>query len=306
MQPQRTELIKRASYIAIVGNAALAALKITVGLVAGSLAVVGAGIDTTTDVITSLITLLAALFMTKPPDKEHPYGHRRIEVLATKLLSFVIFFAGFQLAVSSGRTLIAPVHRELPQPIAIVVTIVSFIGKSILALALFRIGKNADSPMVIANGKNMLNDIFISSGVFIGLIIILVFDLPIVDTALALAVSLWVMKTAIEIFLDSSVEVMEGVRDHSIYDRIFDIVAEVDGAANPHRTRIRQISNLYVIDIDVEVDPSITVDEGHKIAMEVENTIKKRVENIYDIIVHIEPRGNLERGEKYGRSEGEG
>jgi cation diffusion facilitator family transporter len=303
---KRTELVKRAAYIAIVGNAGLAVLTISIGLIAGSLAVVGAGIDTTTDVITSLITLIAANLMSKPPDKEHPYGHRRIEVLATKILSFVIFFAGAQLATSTVRSLIALDHPDLPSPFAIYVTIVSVLGKIALAVTLLRIGKKAQSPMIVANGKNMMNDIFISGAVFIGLIFTFVLNLAILDTIFALAVSVWVMKTAVQIFLDSSIEVMEGVRDHSIYDRVFAVISSVEGASNPHRTRIRQISNLYVIDLDIEVDPSITVEAGHRIAMNVEEIIYAQVDNIYDIIVHVEPRGNDESGEKYGRSEAEG
>ena len=99
---------------------------------------------------------------------------------------------------------------------------------------------------------------------------------------------------------------MGGVRDSAIYQEIFASVDSVDGASNPHRTRIRQFSNLYVVDLDVEVDSRISVAAGHEIAKNLEQTIRDRVRNIYDIIVHIEPRGNSERDEKYGRSETEG
>lgn len=305
MHPKRTELIKRASIIAIGGNSVLAVLKIVVGLIAGSLAVVGDGIDTATDIITSFITFLATLLMAKPPDRQHPYGHRRVEVLATKLLSFVIFFAGAQLAMSTIRSLVTADHPEIPETLAIYVTIVSILGKIALAVVLLRMGKTADSPMIIANGKNMLNDIVISATVLVGLIFTFVLKLPILDTILALGVSLWVMKTAVEVFLDSSVEVMEGVRDPSVYDEIFAAVSEVPGAQNPHRTRIRQISNLYVVDLDIEVDPDITVEAGHRIAMAVESRIKERVETVYDTMVHVEPVGNHEGEEKYGLSESE-
>ncbi len=302
----RTQAIKRASYIAIGGNTLLAFLKVVVGLIAGSLAVVSDGIDTSTDIITSIITLLAAQLMSKPPDKEHPYGHRRIEVLATKLVSFVIFFVGAQLALSTLRSLIAAEQPEVPAPAAIYVTVASIAGKVFLAYILFRFGRRHESPMIIANARNMVSDIYISATVLTGLVFTDLFDLAVIDTVLALAVSVWVMKTAIGVFLDSSIEVMEGVRDHSVYERIFQAVASVAGASNAHRTRIRQISNLYVVDMDVEVDPSITVEEGHRIAMTVEQTIRDQVRNIYDIIVHIEPHGNDESDERYGRSEAEG
>ena len=306
MHQQRTESIKRASYISISGNAGLAALKIIFGLIAASLAVVGDGIDSITDIISSIVMLFAALVVEKPPDKEHPYGHRRVEALATKIVSFVIFFAGAQLALTTVRTLLSGVHPELPSRIAIYVSIASIGGKILLSMTLFRIGRIADSAMVVANAKNMANDIIISSAVLVGLILTQLLGIPIIDTALALGVSIWVMKTAVEIFLDSSIEVMEGVRDHSIYDKIFAAVAVVEGASNPHRTRIRQISNLYVVDLDIEVDPDITVSAAHEIVVKVERTIREQVRNIYDIMVHIEPRGNVESAEKFGLSEGDG
>ena len=306
MESQRTESIKKASYISIWGNAGLAALKISFGLIAGSLAVVGDGIDSITDIILSIVMLLAALIIEKPPDKEHPYGHRRVETLATKIVSFVIFFAGAQLALATVRTLISGAHPELPSSIAIYVSIVSIAGKILLSMKLFRIGRTAESVMVVANAKNMANDIIISTAVLVGLIVTQLLAIPIIDTAVALGVSIWVMKTAVEIFLDSSIEVMEGVRDPSIYDKIFAAVADVEGASKPHRTRIRQISNLFVVDLDIEVDPDITVSEAHEIVVEVERTIRERVRNIYDIMTHIEPTGNVESAEKFGLSEGDG
>ena len=300
MDENRTRFIKKAAVIAIIGNAVLALIKIVFGLLAGSLAVVGDGIDTTTDIITSLITLFAAIIMARPPDKSHPYGHLRAEAVATKTVSFVIFFVGAQLALSSAQSLIAGSHTRVPSVIAIYVTIASIAGKIFLAYTQFSYGKRHESPMIIANAKNMLNDIFISAGVLIGLFFTLLFERAVIDTILALAVSVWVMKTAIEIFLDTSVEVMEGIHDHSVYDRIFVAVDTVDGASNPHRARIRQISNYYVIDLDIEVDPQISVARGHEIAVEVEERIKQAVQNVYDIMVHIEPQGNLEADEAYG------
>ena len=301
-QNQRIRFIKKASWIAIAGNVILATVKITGGILSGSLAVVSDGIDTTTDIITSLVTLLAAMIMAKPPDKTHPYGHWRAEAIATKLISFVIFFVGAQLAFSAGRSLFSGEILETPGLIALPVTFVSVIGKMALAYSQFSMGKRHGSTMLIANGRNMLNDIFISLGVLIGITCARLFDLVLIDSILALAVSIWVMKTAVVVFVDTSVEVMEGVRDHGVYNEIFSAVDEVEGASNPHRTRIRQIGSYYVVDLDIEVDPRMTVADSHKIAVAVEERIKVRIPAVYDIMVHIEPMGNLELDEAYGHS----
>ena len=254
MTADRTRLLKRASWIAIGGNGALAVLTITIGIIAGSLAVVGAGIDTATDIVSSIVTLFAAGIVSKPPDRDHPYGHMRAETVATKLVSFIIFFAGAQLALESIGLLIAGEVRSVPSMLALYVIIVSVVGKAVLAYILLSMGKRNESPMLIANGKNMLNDILISASVLVGLIFTRLLNVPILDPIFALLVSFWVMKTAVGIFIESSTETMDSVRDHSVYDEIFAAVNEVPGASNPHRARIRKIGTHYTIDLDIEVD----------------------------------------------------
>jgi len=110
------------------------------------------------------------------------------------------------------------------------------------------------------------------------------------------------MKTAFEIFLETSNELMDGIEDPSVYNKIFNAVCAVDGVFNPHRTRVRKLANMYIIDLDVEVRGSLTVTQAHEIAKKIELVIRESVENVYDIMVHIEPLGNIEKQEKYGLS----
>ncbi len=97
----RYQAIKQASVIGIIANTILGAVKIVIGFLFSSLSLVSDGVDSATDVITSAISLIAAKITKTPPDMEHPYGHGRAETVATKMLSFVIFFVGAQLFVSS-------------------------------------------------------------------------------------------------------------------------------------------------------------------------------------------------------------
>ena len=305
MDPHRIEQIKRASIIAIVGNTILALIKIILGLFSDSLAVVSDGIDSSTDIVASLVILFAAHIIALPPDREHPYGHGRAESIASRLVAFVIFFAGAQIALSTTQNLITGTIERVPSPLAIYTTVASLLGKILLAVNQLRLGRKSESQMIIANGKNMLNDIYISGGILVGLVFTIVLKVPVLDSVLAIAVRVWVMKSAVQIFIESNTEVMESVRDPGVYDQIFGAVSRVEGASNPHRTRIRQIANLYVIELDVEIDPKLTVAEAHKITFAVEEEIKSSVRNVYDIIVHVEPQGNEELEEKYGRSAAE-
>ena len=302
MDPVRNRMIRRASLTAITGNGALAVAKVVAGLIAGSMAVVGDGIDTSSDILTSFVTLVAVQIMSKPPDRTHPYGHSRAETVATKMLAFFIFFVGAQLAMTSVNKILQARDLHVPSPLALYVTGLSIAGKIFLAFNQFRASRRTSSSMLEANAKNMLNDIFISGSVLVGLVFTLAFELPIVDLLLAVAVSMWIMKTAVQIYLETNLEVMEGLRDQHLYEEIFKAVGEVPEAFNPHRTRIRKMGNMFVIDLDIEVDGRRTVLQAHDIAQQVEERIKASIRNVYDIMVHVEPLGNVEKDEKYGRS----
>ena len=288
------------SWIAIAGNLVLALLKIVAGLRAGSLAVLGDGIDSTTDIVASGITLFAARIIAIPPDREHPYGHFRAETIATKTLSFIIFFVGAQLALSTLRRIISGEYGGVPGIAALYAAAISIVGKLALSVLLSRSGKKLDSSMLRANGKNMQSDILISTGVLAGVVFTQAFRMPLLDSIAALLISLWIMRTAFTIFMESNVELMDGLGDQTVYPVIFKAVEETSGAVNPHRTRVRKLGNMYIIDLDIEVDGKKTVTEAHNIAVQVERTIKQRVDNVYDIMVHVEPKGNVELNERFG------
>ena len=111
----RESKIIRASWIAIIGNAFLSIIKIIVGIIAGSFAVIADGIDSASDVLTSLITLITAHIISKPPDPKYPYGYSKADTVATKVLAFIIFFAGAQLAISSFNRLISNETADIPR-----------------------------------------------------------------------------------------------------------------------------------------------------------------------------------------------
>jgi len=302
LQLDKARLIKAASLTSLFGNLALAALKIATGIYAGSLAVLGAGIDTSVDVLIAIMTLFVSRIISRPADEDHPWGHGRAETVATVLLSFLLFFAGAQLILSSGRDIIFGAEREVPSLPALVVTVISIVGKLLLAWSQYVFGKKADSLMLKANAKNMAADVLLSAGVLAGLALSMWFNIAVIDSWAALLVGLWVIKSALGIFLEANTELMDGGLNKEYYRLVFDAVNSVEEAGKPHRVRMRRIAGLWDIDIDIEVPPNLTITEAHRIAIRVEKAIKARVENVYDIMVHVEPAGNVEQ-EGYGLSE---
>ena len=296
----REKIILRTSWISTIGNAILSVSKIFIGLFAGSLAVLGDGIDSATDVIISIVMIFTARIMSRPPSQKYAYGYEKAESIATKILSLVIFYAGVQMLVFSLRSIFSDEPKEMPGAIAIYVTVFSIVGKLCLSWYQYRQGKRVKSSMLTANAVNMRNDVIISTGVLAGLLFTFILKMPILDSVTGLLISLFIIKSSISIFLDSNVELMDGVKDVSVYNKIFEAVDKVPGACNPHRVRSRQIGNMYMIALDVEADGGISLNEAHRIADDVEASIKDSIENVYDIVVHIEPKGKAHAHEKFG------
>ncbi len=300
---QREKKIIQVSWWAIIGNGILAALKLTVGFISGSFAVIADGIDSTTDIASSLVVLVAAKIIARPPNVKFPYGYNKADTVATKVLSFVIFFAGAQLGYSTIRILAEGSVMETPSSLAIWVTIISILGKLALTLVLFRTGHKVESPMLIANAKNMRNDILISFSVLGSILFSILLQEPLIDRLIALAISVFIMYEAFKIFMKSNIDLMDGIDDTEVYCKLFEAVNSVEGAHNPHRVRARKIGNHYMVNLDIEVEPDLSVKEAHEIARNVEKSIKSTLKNIYDIMVHVEPLGNQEEDEKYGITE---
>ncbi|MBN2352710.1 MAG: cation transporter [Spirochaetales bacterium] len=299
----RNRIIRTASIIGVAGNALLAAAKIVIGLVSGSYAVLGDGFDSCTDIFISIITLAVSVVIARPPDREHPYGHFRAETIATAILSFVIFFIGGALVLTTVEKLFTHGDLEAPGKLSVVVTVISIVGKGFLAFSQFRLGKKSGSALLVANGKNMRNDIITSAGVLVGLAALYLFNIPLVDKILALAIGGWIMFTAVRIFRGTVTEMMEGEVDMDLYNRIFAEVKAVPGLGHPHRVRIRKVGFHHLIDMDVEVDGRLTVTEAHDKVMDLERRVKAAVPTIYDIVIHMEPEGNVEHQERWGLSE---
>jgi cation diffusion facilitator family transporter len=306
----KADLVRKASLIALGGNIILAALKIGVGFMAGSFAVLGDGIDSSVDALLALMALLVSRIIGRPADVGHPWGHGRAETAATGVLSLVLFFAGGQLIVSSFIRLVELIRGTMASPAppdaaALVVTLISIAGKLLLALSQDRLGKKAGSAMLRATAKNMAGDVVISAGVLVGLGLSILLHSESIDLVAAVLVGCWVIKSAVGIFLDVNKEIMDSGADKDSYESLFKAVHSVEGAMKPHRVRMRRVAGLWDIDLDIEVNPRLSVKKAHAIAEDVEEAIKAELgaDNTYDIMVHVEPSGDEDTGEAYGLKE---
>jgi cation diffusion facilitator family transporter len=297
-----TDYRKTAALTALFGNGFLAALKLAVGVVSGSSALVSDGVDSVSDVAIGAMTLLVVKMMSKPADAEHPWGHGRAETIATAVLSFLLFFVGAQLVLQSGSRLFFGTASNAPTGLALVTAVVSIVGKLLLALSQRSLGRRSGSSMIQANAKNMAGDVLISLGVLAGLFISRLTGSGVADAMIAVGIGGWVVKTSIGIFLGVVRELMDGSEGSGEYRTVFQAVKSVNGADNPHRARMRRIAGFWDIDLDIEVNPDITVLQAHQIACQVEAAVKARLDNVYDVTIHVEPHGD-NAAEGFGLSE---
>ena len=180
---------------------ALALVKVVFGFIAGSLAVVGDGVDSATDVLSFIIIFFALKIMAQEPDEKHSYGHYRAEALATLFIAFMILFAGLQLFIFALTKIIKATASPVPSPLAVIVSFVSILGKLLLALYQFKTGRKTESAMLIANGRNMLADLYVSLGVLLGTFATITLQIPLIDHLVAILIAVWIIWTAIRFFL---------------------------------------------------------------------------------------------------------
>ena len=147
--------------------------------------------------------------------------------------------------------------------------------------------------MILANAKNMTNDILLSSSVLISISLTYYLHLPLIDAIVAMLIGLYIIKSGFSLFWELNVELMDGNTNNFLYKKLFSTVAQMEEIHNPHRARIRKMANLLDINLDIEVDANTTVQKAHEIAEELTCKIKENIENVYDVVIHIEPYGTL-------------
>ncbi len=299
MDKERTRVIQRAAMLAMAGNAVLALTKLMVGISTQTLSVLGDGIDSSVDILTSSIPLFASRIIDRKPNKSFPFGYGRIEATATTLLAFAIFYAGLELGLRSIHTIINPKPFQTVSFLAIAVTLFSIAGKMVLAYLQMSTGKKVGSSMLQANGKNMLADIVISISVLAGLLLTQWTGNLYVDGLISLFIAFLIVRTAVNLFVESNKELMDGMDNTDVYQEISRLAAAIEGVEKPHRMRVRKVGIRLMVYLDIELPGDMSVSQAHRLSQAVENNIRDNVEGIYDVVVHIEPTGNIE-DETYG------
>jgi cation diffusion facilitator family transporter len=283
------QLIRRVTWIGIAVNLVLAVGKLLAGFYGESQAVIADGIEALLDLLTVVLVYAASRFWSRPPDETHPFGHGRIETLAAVLIGVSLVGAALGIGWQAVTTLREP-HTAPPQWIAAAAAFASVVGKELLYRYTVLVGRRIKSVAVVATAWHYRSDAFSSIPVVIAVTgAILLPAWTVLDHVGAMLVSVFMLHAAFKITWPGLKELIDAGAPAEMQRRIRDLASAVPGVIQVHEIRTRYFGASLRVDLHVVVRGSITVRQGHAIALEVESRLIDRIEEVVDVIVHVEP-----------------
>ena len=279
---------RKVTLVGAVVNVLLSVIKILAGWLGSSHALIADGIHSLSDLATDVVVLLAAKHGAKDADQEHPYGHGRIETLATVLLGIVLILVAFGIAYDAVRRLFEPEQLLLPGVLALSAAIVSVLAKEALYHYTVAVAKKLRSNLLRANAWHHRSDA-VSSVVVVAGVIGSMAGLGYLDAVASVVVAVMVAKIGWNLGWNSIHELIDRGLEQEDVDTICEKIMAVDGVRAMHDLRTRRMGGNAFVDVDVLVDPSLTVSEGHRIGEEVLKRLNQEIDEVTDVTVHIDP-----------------
>ena len=290
MDDYRTKAGTKASVVAIVANCFMTVLNIVVGLMSGSYALVSEGAHTLSDVATSVIAYLGFKIGQKPADKEHPIGHGRAEAISGLIIVIFLAIVAYEIITGAFEKILHPELITVPNVYAAIMAFVGIIVNFAISEYIIRIGKEINSPAIIADGKHQKTDIFSSIAILIG-VAVSNMGFPILDPIVGLVIGLLIVKTAFEIAKENIDNIMGKVPSQKLIKQVKEVADNTPRAQNAHNIKVDYQGSYATVYLHIEVDGNLTLNESHKIVHTVENNILKEIPEIKSAMVHACPIG---------------
>lgn len=288
VQNLRYREVRKVTLIGSLVDFLLGVVKILVGWLAHSQALVADGIHSLSDLGTDFIVLYAAKHSHREADEDHPYGHGRIETLTTVGLGIALIAVAFGIGYDAVRRLNEKDLLLHPGAIALVVAVISVIAKE----GIYQYTKHAAvklrSNMLMANAWHSRSDAISSIVVVIGVGGAMM-GYPYLDAVAAIAVAVMIAKIGFDLIRASTKELIDTALEPEVVETIRKEIVCVDGVRALHMLRSRRSGGDALVDLHVQVDPHISVSEGHQIGDTVRRRLLERVDEVTDVTVHIDP-----------------
>ncbi|WP_297324797.1 cation diffusion facilitator family transporter [Nitrosomonas sp.] len=290
-QQQRYRDVRKVTLVGSVLDLMLGVTKIVVGWFANSQALIADGIHSLSDLLTDFMVLYAAKHSHRAADEAHPYGHGRIETLATVSLGVVLVIVAIGIATSAIQRLNDP-HVLLDFSIlALLVALVSVVSKEWIYHYTMAAARRLRSDMLTANAWHSRSDAFSSIVVLIGIAGVML-GYPYLDAIAAVVVAAMIAKIGFDLVRSSTRELIDTALDPETVNAIREHIYAVNGVRSIHTLRSRKSAGDAFVDVHIQVDPRLSVSEGHQIGDAVRRRLMKHVDEVTDVTVHIDPEND--------------
>lgn len=279
----------RSTLVGVVANVLLAATKGVAGILGHSYALIADAIESTMDIMSSLVAWGGLKIASVPPDQDHPYGHGKAEPLAAVVVAGALMVAALGIAIQSVREILTP--QRAPAAFTLIVLVGVVIIKESLYRFLIRVGKDTQSSVVTTDAWHHRSDAITSIAAFIGISISLIGGegYEAADDWAALFACCVIAYNGQRLLRPAIAEVMDTAPDPDTEDQVRSVAGAVKGVVALDACYVRKMGLDFFVDLHVGVDGSVTVREGHQIAHRVKDAIRRANPRIRDVLVHIEP-----------------
>lgn len=273
--------------IGVAVNLLLTIFKFLAGVIGKSQAMIADSLHSLSDGVATISVYFGIRAAQKPADEEHPYGHGNIEVVVAIFVAVLLVLTGVFLGYSAIHSIVRR-HFSTPDKIAVVAAVISILVKEVLYRYTYIIGKNLNSPAIIANARDHRSDAFSSIGSLTAVLGARV-GFVYMDAVGGIVISFFILKMGVDIINDNIKIVMDALPGKSFHNEINNKIISTEGVKDTLALKIHPVGRNFFLEITVSVDKNLTVEEGHKIAEVVKETLLREWKEIKDVNVHIEP-----------------
>lgn len=284
----RDQAMRNTSVVGAVVNLVLTVVKVIFGIVGQSHALIADGVHSLADLSTDLMVWFAAKYSNQPADKEHPYGHARIETAFTVGLGVVLIVTAAGIVFDSAQRLLNPETLLQPTPIVLLIAVISILANEGLYQYTIGAAKQFNSGLLKANAWHHRSDAMSSIVVLVGVAGSLM-GLPYLDAFAAVGVALMIGHIGWTQAWSSLRELVDTGMEPKTAAALKRIIGNVEGVRGVHMLRSRRMGGMYLIDVHIVVDERLSVSEGHKISEYVRLKLIDSHEDISNALVHIDP-----------------
>jgi cation diffusion facilitator family transporter len=280
----------RVALVSIIGNIVLSLFKLLAGILANSGAMISDAVHSASDVFSSIIVIIGIHISSKASDKDHPYGHERLECVAAIVLASILFITGLSIGINAVRTIAAGNYANLAVPgvLALVAAFISIVSKEAMFWYTRINAQRIDSAALMADAWHHRSDALSSIGALIGIAGARC-GFPIADSIASLAICFFIAKAAYDIFHDAIDKMVDHACDESFENEIRSCVSAETGVMRIDVLRTREFGNKIYVDIEIAADGNKTLREAHAIAENVHDRIESQFPKVKHVMVHVNP-----------------